>query len=93
MALQRMILVHPELWEKRCPTPSPTVKTIFKSKGHSYNKWIRVRVQDPYPKTLKLKRKPIAIPIIESARKTGPFNKAEKPESEIETGFQPVHSK
>jgi hypothetical protein len=35
----------------------------------------------------------IAIPIIETTRKNGPFIKAEKPESEIETGFQPVHSK
>jgi hypothetical protein len=51
MALQRMILVPLELLEKRCQTPSPLlpVKTILKSKDHSYNKWTRVRLQqDPY---------------------------------------------
>jgi hypothetical protein len=50
MALQRTILVPPELWEKRCQTPSPPspVKTILKGKDHSYNKWTRVRLQkDP----------------------------------------------
>jgi hypothetical protein len=96
MALQRMILVPPELWEKRCQTPSPppSVKTILKSEYHSYNKWTRVRLQqDPYLKTKKHNREPIAIPIIETTRKTGPFIKAEKPDSEIETCFQPVHSK
>jgi len=53
MALQRMILVPPELWEKRCQTPSsPPVTTILKSKDRSYNKWTRVRLhQDPYLKT------------------------------------------
>jgi hypothetical protein len=85
----------PELWKKRCQTPSPPlpVKTISKSKVPSY-KWTRVRLQqDPYLKTEKLNREPIAIPITVTTRKTGPFLKAEKPESEIETGFQPVHSK
>ena len=75
MALQRMILVPPELWEKRCETPSPPpVKTILKSKDHSYNKWTRVRLhQDPYLKTEELKRESIPIPIIETTRKSGPF--------------------
>jgi len=42
MALQRMILVPPKLWEKRCQTLSqPPVKTILKSKDHRYNKWTR----------------------------------------------------
>ena len=39
MALQRMILVHPELWENR-QTPPPPVK----SKNHSYYKWTQVRL-------------------------------------------------
>lgn len=85
MALQRMILVPHELWEKRCKSPSPPpVKTILKSKDHSYNKWTRVRLhQDPYLKTEKLKREPIPIPIIETTRKREP---------ELETNSQPVHS-
>jgi hypothetical protein len=44
-------------------------------------------------RTLKVNREPIAVPIIETTRKTGPFIKAEKPESEIQNGFHPVHSK
>jgi hypothetical protein len=99
MALQRMILVPPELWEKHCqaPLPPPPVKTIMKSKDHSYNKWTRVRLhQDPYLKTEKLKREPIAIPIIETKRKTGPFIKGEEEEEEIDsesaTNSPPVHS-
>jgi hypothetical protein len=74
MALQRMILVSHELWEMRCKSPSPPpVKTILKSKYHSYNKWTRVRLhQDPYLKTEKLKREPIPIPIIETTRKREP---------------------
>jgi hypothetical protein len=53
-----------------------------------------VRLQpDPYLKTKKLNREPIAIPIIDATRKTAPFIKAEKPVFEIQTGFQPVHSK
>jgi hypothetical protein len=46
--------------------------------------------QDPYLKTERLNREPTAVPIIEATRKTGPFIKAERPESQIETGF---HSK
>jgi hypothetical protein len=85
MALQRMILVSPELWEKHCQKQSPAlpVKTILKSKNHSYDKCSRVRLQqDPYLKSKRLNREPIAVPIIETTRKTGPFIKAEKPESE-----------
>jgi hypothetical protein len=96
MALQRMILVPPELWGKRCQTPSPPppVKTILKRKDNRYNKCTRVQLQqDPYLRTERLNREPIAVPIIETTRKTGPFIKAKKPESEIQTGFQPVHSK
>jgi len=45
MALQRMILLPPELWEKRWETPSPPpVKTILKRKDHSYNERTRVRL-------------------------------------------------
>jgi hypothetical protein len=62
MALQRMFLIPPELWEKRCeasPTPPlPSVKKILNSKDHSYDKWTKVRMkQDPYLKTEK--REPI----------------------------------
>lgn len=76
MALQRMILVPPELWEKHCETPSPPprVKTILKSKDHSYNKWTRVRMhQDPYLKTEKRKREPIPIPIVETGESKPSF--------------------
>jgi outer membrane biosynthesis protein TonB len=66
MALQRMILVSPELWEKRSQSPPP-VKEIVKSKDHSYNKPTRVRLhQDPCLKTEKQKREPIPIPITEN---------------------------
>ena len=63
MALQRMILVPPELWEYRS-VPLPPVKKIIKSNDHSYNKW--TKIQDPYLKTEKRKREPIPIPIIKS---------------------------
>lgn len=70
MALQRMILVPPELWENRTQVPQPQpppVKKILKSKDHSYNKWTQVRLhQDPYLKTEKRKREPIPIPIVET---------------------------
>ena len=66
MALQRMILDPPELWEKRSLSPPP-VKNILKSKDHSYNKWNQVRLhQDQYLKTEKRKREPIQISIIET---------------------------
>jgi len=69
MALQRMILVPPELWENRCqtPPPPPPVKKIIKTNDHSYNKWTQVRLyEDPYLETEKQKREPIPIPIIET---------------------------
>ena len=67
MALQRMILVPPELWENRSQASPPPVKKILNSKDHSYNKWTRVRLhQDPYLKTEKRKREPIPIPIVET---------------------------
>ena len=51
MALKRMALVPPELWEYRTQEPPPTVKDILKIKDHSYNKWTQVRLhQDPYSK-------------------------------------------
>ena len=61
MALQRMILVPPELWENRSQAPSPPpVKKILKSNEHSYNKWTQIRLhQDPYVKTEKRNREPI----------------------------------
>ena len=66
MALQRMILVPPELWENRSLAPPP-VKKILKSNDHSYNKWTQIRMhQDPYLKTEKRKREPIPIPIVET---------------------------
>jgi len=66
MALQRMILVPPELWENRSQEPQP-VKKIVKSKDHSYNKWTQVRLHhDPYLKTGKRKWEHIPIPIIET---------------------------
>jgi hypothetical protein len=73
MALQRMILVPPERWEKVSQS-SPPIKKILKSKNHSYNKWARVRAQhDPFLKTEKQKREPIPIPIIETeSTKTKP---------------------
>ena len=66
MALQRMILVPPELWENRS-MPPPPLKKIIKSKDHSYNKWTKIRLhKDPYLKIEKRKREPIPIPIIET---------------------------
>jgi len=56
MALQRMILVPPELWETRCQTspPPPPVKKITITYDHSYEKWTQFRLhQDPYLKTEK----------------------------------------
>jgi hypothetical protein len=81
---------------KRCQTPPlpPPVRTILKRKDHSYNKSTELRLQqDPSLRTERLNREPIAVPIVETTRKTSPFIKAEKPESEMQTGFQPVHSK
>jgi hypothetical protein len=62
-----MIFVPPELWENRSKAPPPPVKKILNSKDHSYNKWTYVRLHlDPYLKTEKRKREPIAIPIVET---------------------------
>jgi len=68
MALQGMVLVPTELWEKRCQAPSPLpVKKVLKSQNHSYNKWTQVSMhQDPYLKTEQIKREPIPIRIIET---------------------------
>ena len=95
MALRRMILVPPELWEKRCQAPlPPPVKTILKRKYHNYNNRTRVRLhQDPYLKAEKLKREPIPIPMIATTPKSGTFIKTEKLEPELQTNSQPVHSK
>jgi len=67
MALQRMILVPPELWENRNQEPPPPIKEILKRKDHSYNKWTQFRLhQDPYLKPEKQKREHFPIPIIET---------------------------
>jgi hypothetical protein len=67
MTLQLMNLDPSVLWENRSQTPSPPVKKILSSKVHSYNKWTKVRLhQDPYLKTEKRKREPIAITIVET---------------------------
>jgi hypothetical protein len=86
MALQRMILVPPELWENQSQATPPPVKKIPNSKDHSNNKWNKVRLhQDPYLKTKKRKREPIAIPIVEtgwtpeSSFKTKPRRKRSVP--------------
>jgi len=68
MALQRVILVPPELWENLWQeSPSPPVKKILICKYHSYKNWTKFRLhQDTYLKVEKQKREPIPIPIIES---------------------------
>ena len=99
MALQRMILVPLELWQKRSQSPPP-VKKILKSKDHSYNKWTQVRLhQDQYLKTEKRKREPIPISIIETGgtkpkRIIGsmPLFKTEMLVSESESESLPVYS-
>ena len=64
MALQRMILVPPEMWETRSQASPPPAKTILNSKEHSYNKWTKVRLhQDHFLKSEKQKREPSPIPI------------------------------
>ena len=80
--LQRMILVPPELWEKRYETPSSSpVERILNSKEYIYNKWTRVHLhQNPYFKTEKIKREPIPVLIIESTCKSGPSINPLKPE-------------
>jgi hypothetical protein len=108
MALQRMILVPPEMWETRSQASPPPVKTIQKSKDHSYNKWRKVRVhQDPFLKRENRKPEPIPIKIVETKvkhprfktkpkrkRMTGslPWFKTETLDSESETDFLPIHS-
>jgi len=57
MALQRMILVPPEMWETRSQAAPPPVKAILNTKDHSYNKWMKVRLlQDSFLKSEKQKR-------------------------------------
>jgi hypothetical protein len=94
MALQRMILVPPELWENRSQAPPPPVKKILNSKDHSYNKWTQIGLhQDKYLKTEKRKPKPIAIPIAEtrgtpeSSFKAKSRRKRSVPWSESETDY------
>jgi hypothetical protein len=106
MALQRMILVPPEMWETRSQASPPPVKTILNSKDH--NKWTKVRLhQGPCLKSEKQKREPIPIPIVETKvthpsfktkpkreRITGslPWFKTETLDSESETDPLPIHS-
>ena len=108
MALQRKILVPPEMWETYAQASPPPVKTILKSKDHRYNKWIKVRLhQDPFLKSEKQKREPNPIPIVETKvtypsyktkpkreRITGslPWFKTETLDSESETDSLPIHS-
>ena len=69
MSLQHMILVPPELWEKRQIPPPQQLpfKKIFHSKDHNYNKWNQVRLhQDPYLRNEKQKGETIAIPFVET---------------------------
>jgi len=96
MALQRMVLVPPELWENR--SLPPPIKMIIKSKDHSHNKWTQVRLhQDPYLKTEKRKTDPTPIPIIETGDKKRKLIIASMPlfktETESETVTLPAHSK
>jgi len=90
MALQRMILVPPELWENRCQAPSPPpVKEMLISKDNNYNKWTQVRMhQGSYLKTEKLKREPIPIPIIETGSSKSSFKT--KPERKGIIGSLPL---
>ena len=98
--MKRIILVPPELWEKRSQSPPP-VKKIHKNKDHSYNKWTQVRLhQDQYLKTEKRKREPIPIPIIEQGetkRKriigSVPLFKTEMLDSESESESLPLNTK
>jgi hypothetical protein len=108
MALQRMILVPPEMWETRSQAAPPPVKAILNTKDHSYNKWMKVRLlQDSFLKSEKQKREPIPIPIVETKvthpsfktkpkreRITGslPRFKTEILDSESETDSLPIHS-
>jgi hypothetical protein len=69
MALKRMLLIPPELWEKcsQPPPKPPPVKQILKGKDHSFDKWTKIRIhQDPYLKSQNVKREPIPIPIVET---------------------------
>jgi len=96
MALQRMILFPPEIWEMLSQSP-PSVKKILKSKDHRYNKWTQVRLhQDQYLKSENRKREPNPIPIIEpcgTKRKrligSVPLFKTEMLDSESETESLP----
>ena len=68
MALQRMILIPPELWENRqIPPPPLPVKKILESENHIYNKWTQICLhKDPYLETEKQKGEPIPITIVET---------------------------
>ena len=109
MALQRMILVPPEIQETRSNASPPPVKTILNSEDHSFNKWTKVRLhQDPFLKSEKQKLKLIPIPnaeteITQPSFKTKPkrkriigslpWFKTVTLDSESETDFSPFHSK
>ena len=54
--------------ENRSQEPPPPVKVLLKIKDHSYNIWTQVRLhQNTYVKTVKQKREPIPISIIETS--------------------------
>jgi hypothetical protein len=89
MALQRMILVPTELWEKRSQSPPPPVNKILKSNDHRNNNWTQVRLQqDPYLKKEKRKREPIPIPIIDTGGPNPSF--ATKPKRKRVIGSVPL---
>jgi hypothetical protein len=63
-----MILVPPEMWENLSQTLPPTpYKKILNSKDHTFNKWLKVRLQQhPFLKSERQKRDPNPIPIVET---------------------------
>jgi len=89
-----LILVPPELWEKRCKTPSPPpVKIILKVKIIAIiNGFVFVCMKTCTRKLKNKKRDPLPIAIEETKRRSGPYIKAEKLQIEIKTNSQPVQS-
>jgi hypothetical protein len=63
MSLKRVLLIPPELIEKKDKQPPPPLQEILKQKGRRFDKWARLR---PYLRSEKKKREPIPIPILET---------------------------
>jgi hypothetical protein len=79
MALQRMILVPPVMWENRSKTLPPPVKKILNSKDLSYIKWTKVRLhQNPFLKSEEQKREPVPIPNVENGGTLSSFKTKSK---------------